>query len=232
MEMELQDPDQICGHPFFSDRSHLRWFFMYSISLNSGAFITWFWIKLAVMLSRFWKEKCVPLSLTYRQVHFCTESDQKTNFILKSYSILMDWLCLGVNLQLGEINFLEGVSDTAGCKKHFKRKPDFMNFTVQISRGFGWHSWPNPRSAYVGFVLAVCTGFGKLDWTQMYDTLFQLWPAERIVEKLVTVPQFPLCRRASFGSCFMLSSLKKKYRLKSTSLIGGSAKSLILPFFN
>jgi len=96
----------------------------------------------------------------------------------------MDWLCLGLNLELGEINFLEGVSDTAGCKKHFKRKPDFMNFTVQISRGFGWHSWPNPRSAYVDFVLAVCTGFGKLDWTQKYDMLFQLWPAKRIVEKL------------------------------------------------
>ena len=59
-----------------------------------------------------------------------------------------------------------------------------MNFTVQISRGFGWHSWPNPRSAYVDFVLAVCTGFGKLDWTQKYDMLFQLWPAKRIVEKL------------------------------------------------
>lgn len=96
----------------------------------------------------------------------------------------MDWLCLGVNLQLGKINFLEGVSDTAGCKKHFKRKPDFMNFTVQISRGFGWRSWSNPRSAYAGFVLAVCTGFGKLDRTQKYDTLFQLWPAERKVEKL------------------------------------------------
>lgn len=137
-------------------------------------------MKPAVVLSSSWEENC---HLPTGKLHFHAESGQKTNFILKSYSIAMDWLCLRVNLQPGDFNFLEGVSDTAGCKKHFKRKPDFMNFTVKISRGFGWHSWPNPRSAYAGFVLAVCTGFGKLDWTQKNDMLFQLWHAERNVEK-------------------------------------------------
>lgn len=120
----------------------------------------------------------------------------------------MDWLCLRVNLQPGEFNFLEGVSDTAGGKKHFKRKPDFMNFTVKLSRGFGWHSWPNPRSAYAGFVLAVCIGFGKLDWTQKNDLLFQLWPAERSAEKPA------LCASVSPEQKYLLRKLFCTFQIK------------------
>lgn len=127
------------------------------------------------------------------------------------------WALPGSGNQLGEVHVLEGVLDTAGCKNHLKRKPDFMNFTVQISRGFGWHSWPDPTSAYMGFVLAVCTGFGKLDWTQNCDTLFQLWPAERNVEKLARCASVSPVLKSLIWK--LVCAFQMKDGLKSTELV-------------
>lgn len=210
---------------FFSDRSNRRWFFIYSIFLNSGPFITWLYNKSSNGAERLLKGKMRP-SVTYGQTSsFLYSKWPKEQLymevLLQPDGLVFAWGWISI---LGTLIFWQlDARNTSGR--------NLISWTLQCRLAKDLVDIPGPILEVLMwalcwlFALDLENGVGLRSMTCYSSSglLKGMW------RNLLTVPQFPLCRATSFRSCFLLSRLKKISGLKSTSLIGGSVKFFIQP---